>query len=42
MFGEKTIIGERVVSVLKNRITLPNFTGAEIGEEVQAQLEYII
>ena len=37
MFGEKTIIGERVVSVLKNRITLPNFTGAEIGEEVQAQ-----
>lgn len=37
MFGTQAIIGEKVVSVLRNRVTLPAFTNAEIGEEVQAQ-----
>ncbi len=37
MFGTQAIIGQKVVSVLRNRLTLPAFTNAEVGEEVQAQ-----
>ena len=37
MFGIKPIVGEKVVSVLKNRITIPSFTDIEIGESLQAQ-----
>lgn len=40
MFGNKPIVGEKVVSLLKNRITLPAFTGAEVGEPICVQYDW--
>ena len=37
MFGDGPIVGEKYVSILKNRMVLPAFTNAEVGEHVQAQ-----
>ena len=37
MLERKPIIGEKVVSILDGRITLPTFTGIETGDTLQAQ-----
>ncbi len=34
MFGEKEIVGHTILTISKNRITIPSFTGVEIGEQI--------
>lgn len=39
MFGEKTIVGQTILRISKDRIILPDFTYAEPGEEISATLD---